>query len=193
MDTNTPVDTTDEFKIVVNNIIEIINYLTAPICYEPETVLLQAEELRQELKGADLTYQAVVTHTSKYLLPTITILFKILTNHLNYHQSHTTTALHIIPDEISGETSYIIFAAYGWISSTTTSIVLKPTHGKLQVCHRHLESDTHFSATAAAHRDSTSGLHTRHMRILLLIPQDLYSHPHIILGIFNRSTQPHNP
>ena len=44
--TNTLVDPTEAFKTVINDIIELITLLAAPMFYEPETVLLQMEELR---------------------------------------------------------------------------------------------------------------------------------------------------
>ena len=65
--TNTSVEPTESFKTVINAIIEAIPLLTAPIFYEPETVLLHMEEIRQELKDASTNYQSAVPHLRNYL------------------------------------------------------------------------------------------------------------------------------
>ena len=70
--TNTSIDPTGEFKPIVNNIIDAINFLTDPISYEIETVLLHMVKLRQELKVVASTYKSDVTHLNKYLLHVIT-------------------------------------------------------------------------------------------------------------------------
>ena len=41
--TNTPVEATEVFKTIVSNITEALPFLTTPISYEPETVLLHLE------------------------------------------------------------------------------------------------------------------------------------------------------
>ena len=46
MPTNTSIYPTEYFKTAVNDIIEAVTFLTAPISYEPETVLLHLVELR---------------------------------------------------------------------------------------------------------------------------------------------------
>ena len=46
MPTNTSIYPTEYFKTAVNDIIEAITFLTAPISYEPETVILHIVELR---------------------------------------------------------------------------------------------------------------------------------------------------
>ena len=66
--------------------------------YEPEKVLLQMEELRQELKDSSSNYQASVPHPIKYRLHAMTAPLNILARHLKDHQYHPATALNLNPD-----------------------------------------------------------------------------------------------
>ena len=95
--TNTSVDPTEKFKTSVNDIIEVIPFLIANMPYEPETMLLQTEELRQEINNAAANHQGAMHHLRKYLLYEIFDPLKILTGHLKDHQYHTYTSLNINP------------------------------------------------------------------------------------------------
>ena len=58
--TNTPVDPTEALKTIVSNTTVALPFLIAPISYEPETVILQMENLNQDLIDAAATYKASV-------------------------------------------------------------------------------------------------------------------------------------
>ena len=97
---NTLIEPTEELKTVVNDIIEIISLLTAPMSYETDTVLLHMSKLSQELKVASSNYQAAMLHRRKYLLREITAPIKILNRHHQEHQYLPNTALnHFEADE----------------------------------------------------------------------------------------------
>ena len=97
---NTPIEPTEEFKNPAKNIIEVIPYLTSSMSNEPEMVLLQLAELRQELKVAGSIYQFAIPHPRKYLLRVVIVLIKLLTRHLQYHLSFLPTPLnHLDPDK----------------------------------------------------------------------------------------------
>ena len=53
--TNTPVDPTEAFKNTVSDVTEALPFIISPIPYEPETVLLHLEDLKQELIDAAAT------------------------------------------------------------------------------------------------------------------------------------------
>ena len=95
--TNTSVDPTESLKTFFNEIIEAIFFLTSTMSYEPKTVLLRLEEIRQEIKDSATNYQAAMPHPIKYLLRSITALLNILTRNLQDHQYHPSTALDINP------------------------------------------------------------------------------------------------
>ena len=105
--TPTPVDTTTdlttldptaEFKTSFIKIIEAITLLTDTMSYEPKTVLLQLEGLRQELKDTASKYQSAIPNPSKFLLGEITTPLKINTRHLQYHHYHTVTSTKLNTD-----------------------------------------------------------------------------------------------
>ena len=60
--TTTPVDTTDALKKIISGFTEELPFLIATISYEPETVLLQLEDLNQELINAADIYKAAMPH-----------------------------------------------------------------------------------------------------------------------------------
>ena len=96
--TNNSVDPTEALKTVIKNTIEAIPFLIAPISYEPETVLLQLEYLKQELNYDSANYKSAVPHPKKHLLIAIDAPLKILTRHLQYHQTHSSPAPNLNPD-----------------------------------------------------------------------------------------------
>ena len=95
--TNTPVEPTEVFKTIVYNITEALLFLIAPISYEPETVLLHLEDLKQELSDATATYKSAAPHPKKLLLA-INVPIKIPTGPLQYHQTHSSISLNLNPD-----------------------------------------------------------------------------------------------
>ena len=96
--TNTPVEATEAFKTIVSNITEALPFLIAPISYEPETVLLHLEYLKQELIDAATTYKSYVSHPNKDLLLTINVPLNILTGHLQEHHTESSMDLNLNPD-----------------------------------------------------------------------------------------------
>ena len=52
---------------------ESLLFLIASISYEPKTVLLHLEDLKQELLDAAATYKAAVSHPKKALLLSINV------------------------------------------------------------------------------------------------------------------------
>ena len=95
--TNTSVDPTEAFEITVSNITEALPLLIAHISYEPETVILQLEYFNQELINASDNHKASVPRPDKNLLLEISAPLKILTIHIQDHQTHLTTALNLNP------------------------------------------------------------------------------------------------
>ena len=95
--TNTFVDPNEKLKTVTNGIIEAIPSLISPIYYEPETVLLQLEELKQELIYAAANYKVTLPHPKKYHMLVIDALIKIFSRHLWDHQSYPSTSLNLNP------------------------------------------------------------------------------------------------
>ena len=94
---NNPVDPTEVFKTIVYDIIEAIPFLISSIPYEPKTVLLQLEDIKQEPNNSDTKYKSVVPHSNKERLLAIYAPLNILTGHLKNHQIHSSTDLNINP------------------------------------------------------------------------------------------------
>ena len=81
-DTNTPVDPTEAFKNIFSDITESLPFLISTISYEPRTMFLQLEDVKQGLIIAAATYKAAVPHQKKALLLDINVPIKFLTHHL---------------------------------------------------------------------------------------------------------------
>ena len=94
---NTPVDPTEALKTTVSDINEDLPLLIALIPYEPKTVILQLEDLRQYIINAAATYKATVTDPNQAPLIAINVHLKILTVHLQDHNTHSSTALDLNP------------------------------------------------------------------------------------------------
>ena len=60
---STPLDSMEEFKTDINEIIETVYFLTATISYENKTVLLQLDELGKDIKDAASKYQYIIAQT----------------------------------------------------------------------------------------------------------------------------------
>ena len=95
--TNTPVDPTKALKTIVFYITEALLFLIAIISYELKTTILQLEYLKQDLIDAAITYKSDMPHPNKAFLLVINVPLKILTGHLQDHQTHYPTALNIKP------------------------------------------------------------------------------------------------
>ena len=85
------------FKTIVSDINEVLLFLIAPISYEPETLILQLEDLNQELINSAATYKSDVSRPNKAVLLTIGVPLKILTGHLQDHHTHYSISLNINP------------------------------------------------------------------------------------------------
>ena len=92
---NTSFDPTKAFKNIVSDIIEALPFLISHFSYEPKTIVLQLESLKQELNNASATYKSAMPHPNKNLLPAIDAPLKILIGQLQYHHIHSSTALNI--------------------------------------------------------------------------------------------------
>ena len=95
--TNTPVEPAEAFKTIVSDITEALPFLIAPISYEPKTVLLHLEYLKQELIDASATYKSSLTHPNKALLIAINVPLKTLAVHLKEHKTHYSMVLNLKP------------------------------------------------------------------------------------------------
>ena len=77
---------------------ESLPFIIAPMSYEPETVLLQLEDFKQDIIDAAATYKSAVPNPNKSLLLAINVLLNILTRHIQDHHTHSSMALNLIPD-----------------------------------------------------------------------------------------------
>ena len=83
--TNTPVEPTEVFKSIFSDINYSFPHFVNTISYEPQTMILQLEVLKQELIDAAANYKTAVSHPNKDLLITIKVPLKILTLQLQNH------------------------------------------------------------------------------------------------------------
>ena len=125
--TNPPIEPTEEFKTIVSYITESFPFPIAPILYEPKTFLLQLEYLKQDLIGDASTYKSAVYHSKKSLLLAINVPLKILTVHLQNHQTQSSTSLNLNPD-IKAEAT-IKTHRFQKYKNHMTDIVPPPTPG----------------------------------------------------------------
>ena len=80
--TNTPVEPTEVFKTIVSDITEALTFLIETISHEPETGLLQMEEIKQDPIDDTTTYKEDIPNPNKKLLLAINAPPKIFTGHL---------------------------------------------------------------------------------------------------------------